>query len=307
MNIKAIIQKIKNILFKNVTNLHYTLEGRYEFTIIKPNGHSEKIAEFSNLITNAGLNRIGSGQSYLSYIHLGSGATAPAFTDSALAVFVASSSVSGNMDFTVGNASVPPYFTQIEIVKRFNAGVATGNLSEVGVSWSDVTGSLFSRALILDSSGNPTTITKLADEILDVKYILRVNIPMTDITSTINGYSTVTRALNVLNTNAWGAYQFRTWDGSAYATQTLSDLIETNIVGQSYSMTSNTFDAYINNSYSITGTLTFSLERGNSPTGIGSITYVAGFGLYQTSFTPVILKDNTKSLSITYSVSWARA
>jgi hypothetical protein len=306
MNIKAVIQKIKNILFKNITNLHYTLEGRYEFTIIKPNGYSEKIAEFSNLITNAGLNRIGSGQSYLNYIHLGSGATAPAFTDSALAVFVASSSVSGTGDSTVSNASAPPYFTQIEIVRRFEAGVATGNLSEVGVSWSDVTGSLFSRALILDNSGNPTTITKLADEILDVKYILRVNIPMTDITSTINGYSTVTRASNVINIETWRAHNFQTWVGQAYDTQTLGDLIG-NPLGQAYSMTSNIFSTYVNNSYNITGTVYFGLDAGNIPTGIGSVTYLAGFGAYQTSFTPVILKDDTKSLSITYSVSWARA
>ena len=55
---------------------------------------------------------------------------------------------------------------------QFDKGAAAGNISELGAGWDSI-GSLFSRAIILDSSGLPTAITVLPDEFLTVTYELR--------------------------------------------------------------------------------------------------------------------------------------
>lgn len=51
-------------------------------------------------------------------------------------------------------------------------GVAAGNLSEVGMGWGN--SNLWNRALIKDINGNPTTITILSDEYLDVVSEIRI-------------------------------------------------------------------------------------------------------------------------------------
>lgn len=61
---------------------------------------------------------------------------------------------------------------------RFNQGDVVGNVSEVGVALSSFPTSstpLLSRALVVDVNGDPTTITVLADEYLEVEYELYLN------------------------------------------------------------------------------------------------------------------------------------
>lgn len=79
----------------------------------------------------------------------------------------------------------PTPWVQNTLVFEFPAGRATGNLTEVGVGWTSDgviipnanNNRVFSRALILDASGQPTTLTVLADEILRVTYMLRLYVP----------------------------------------------------------------------------------------------------------------------------------
>jgi hypothetical protein len=72
---------------------------------------------------------------------------------------------------------------------QYGTGVASGNLTEVGVYPGNpgggavapyYAGHLFSRALILDTNGNPTAITVLSDEILTVTWQLRFYLDLTD-------------------------------------------------------------------------------------------------------------------------------
>ena len=123
---------------------------------------------FPNLITNIGLDRIATNADFMSYCHVGTNSTTPTINDTALRTFVGSTNTITTSTYTVNSTS--PYYASFIRVYRFNAGIAIGNLSEVGIGWSATgTGSvLFSRALILDSYGNPTTITFLSDEYLDV-------------------------------------------------------------------------------------------------------------------------------------------
>src|SRR5690606_8917143 len=113
---------------------------------------------------------------------------------------------------TAGTTSAAPYYTWMRKTFRFAAGVATGNLSEVGISWL-TTGALFSRALILDSGGLPTTITVLADEVVDVTYEFRIMAKTDDetgsvtFTGSIGGtYDWTMRSVSVAtnsNNNGW--------------------------------------------------------------------------------------------------------
>ena len=308
---KALTSKIKELLGKkpngSLGNLHHKLEGRFTFVLTKPDGTSRTVADFPNLITNGGLDRIGSGLTYLGYIHLGTGSTAPTFTDAALTSFLASSNTSAStLDQVSTCANSSPYYAQYTINKRFAAGIATGNLAEVGVSWSNTTGSLFSHALILDGGGNPTTITKLADEVLDVLYTLRIYISLADVSATVNGYATVIRAAyaTTVYTGSIGwSYSFSAVAIHFFTTQTLG-AITSAPSGTTASIETCTFNAYVDGTYTRTGQVYAGLNNGNA--NLGSLLFKAGFGTYQVSFTPVIPKDNTKILTIAWSISWGR-
>lgn len=64
-------------------------------------------------------------------------------------------------------------FGWTRLTRQFGEGVAAGIIAEVGAGWAANGDTLFSRALITDGAGNPTTITVLSDEYLTVIYELR--------------------------------------------------------------------------------------------------------------------------------------
>lgn len=140
---------------------------------------------FPNLITNAGLDLLGTtGGTYVyTYCRVGSGNTAPAFTDTALVSPVAASGTEQSTANGVNRAGT--FYAWRRTTIRFANGAAAGTLAEVGVSPA-ATGALFSRALILDSGGSPTTITVLSDETLDVTYELRLYPTLTDAVGTVD-------------------------------------------------------------------------------------------------------------------------
>ena len=303
-------------------NIKYGIEGFY--TLIKYQTDvnreiiaetAEQVADFPNLITNGGLDRFMTVEDFLNYAHVGTGSATPAFTDTALTAFKASSSTAATGDNAGTCASVPPYYAQLVKVKRFAAGVAAGNLTEVGMSWSAATGSLFSRALILDSGGTPTTITLLADEVLDVIYTLRVYIPATDITGTVDGYSYVLRAgyatTYSAGNNAWGmpASYFGLHHQSyctAYPAASVLAAITAYPSGTAYTATSVSDATYTTGSYTRSGVITWGLTGGNAAGGIGCISYRQNWGAFQLSFSPVVAKTSSKVFAVTVSVSVAR-
>lgn len=162
---------------------HRYLEGEMErdvsfegwFTITVRNQKEEKVKEykFRNRITTIGLDRMGSvTQQVISHAFVGTGTATPSASDVSMGTFRAATSnrISYNQSTNVG---VDHYvsFTQ---TWRFAAGAASGNLTEVGTGWSATSvNTLWSRQLILDGSGNPTTLTVLSNEYLDVTYELR--------------------------------------------------------------------------------------------------------------------------------------
>src|SRR5690606_1745631 len=140
---------------------------------------------------------------------VGTGTSTPVATESTLASFLAShgSSVKG----TSYNSS-SPYQTTHTWTFLFNIGAVVGNVSDVGVGPQGSNGNLASRSLIVDGGGNPTTISVLADEQIEIQYIFHLYPPLGDVQKDIliNGatHSTTSRALAVA-TSSWTLGQFQ--------------------------------------------------------------------------------------------------
>lgn len=137
---------------------------------------------FPNLIVDAGMNRIATAAFY-GMCRVGADNTAPTVADVNVGSLVAATS--DYYDITNGVNSTSPYYVWYQFIYRFGEGVAAGNLSEVAVGNYSVSFYMFSRALILDTYGSPTTITVLSDEYLDVTYEFRYYPLETDVTGTM--------------------------------------------------------------------------------------------------------------------------
>lgn len=122
-----------------------------------------------NLILDAGITRVLSANDHpLRQISVGAGSTAPTVGQTQLESKIASTG--RNHSSSYGYNSEGGYgWTKIQV--QFDKGAAAGNISELGVGWDGT--NLWSRALVLDAEGNPTTITVLSDEFLTVVYELR--------------------------------------------------------------------------------------------------------------------------------------
>jgi hypothetical protein len=293
------------------------VRGFFKLRAHKLDGSSRDLTDwFPNLITDAGLNRIGNGD-YVVACHVGTNNAAPANGDTALGGFVAGTATVTNT--SNGAQSSEPYYGWKRWTFRFGIGEAAGNLSEIGIATARTNGGstiMFSRALILDEFGDPTTITIGADEILDATYELRLYPPLTDdertITITGSGdHDTVTRASQVTGVNTWSVRlglrgSFSTANPITAYNGTLGAITST--PSGSSGVSANTFDyAYDNNSLLRNGGGSFTLSQGNLSGGITATRWITSLGTYQTSYDPPIDKTLTKTLVLNYRVQWARA
>lgn len=274
------------------------------------------LADFPNLILNSGLTRLPQqGINSVGYIQLGTGTTPPVPTDTTLAAV--SKVYSATATVTDSYVPGPPNYYQTIRAYRAGPGVATGTFSEVGIGWNSGA-NLFSRALIVDGGGSPTTITVLSDEYLEVYYTFRFYPMLTDITGTT------------------------TISGSSYDWVLRSRLVGVDNREASYLLTngswsSNVGNANIYQSTSTLGTITGSPSGSSSYANSSSVAYTAGnfysdfsavygpatnvaggvkcidscssqstvYGMQQ-SFTPVIPKTSTTVLTLTNRVTYAR-
>jgi hypothetical protein len=155
------------------------LAGKFKIEAVRPNGTKRLLADwFPNIITNIGLDRLGTDGDFLNNCRVGTGTATPVVGDTNLQSQIASTTTIISSSNT--NAGSPPYRSIGNRTYQFGAGVAAGNLAEVGIGWASSGSTLFSRALILDGGGNPTTITVLPDEFLNVSYQLSQYAPAAD-------------------------------------------------------------------------------------------------------------------------------
>ena len=305
---------------KNVIQLK--LEGRFKFVAIRPDGTERLLADWGrNLILDSGLNRLGTDGAW-DTCRVGSGSTAPATSQTALTTPVAASTTV--VSNTGGVNSPTNTYAWARQVYRFAAGVAAGNLSEVGVGWS---GGLFSRALILDEEGDPTTITVLSDEVLDVSYEIRAYPVMTDQTMVVNisgvDYTFTVRPCSFqgnLGTGGWPAMLNSLMSagltnaaaigvGAYGADSTLAAVSAMSVNGTALvgpSTAPRSFrSAYSSGSYLRQCRIEYGLGEGSA--SFGGFTFLSYAGIYQAVVSPVIPKSGANSLRLDFSFSWARA
>lgn len=302
---------------------HESLSGRYRFVKHKAGhdglpipGTAVVAADwFDNLITDQGLDRIGDNHIAFQYCQVGTGNNTPAFTDTQLETWLAGTSTVESATGSTQPSS--PYYASYIITYRFAAGVATGNISEVGIGWASSGTTLFSRALILDGGGTPTTITVLADEILDVTYEYRVYPPEVDTTGIIvisgANHDFTARACKVTSYTAGAG------DGWGYAARSSALTTFNNaytgalgaITGQPAGSAAQCKTTTLSNVAYVPGSLerTASVKWTPDIFDIGSymsFKFTFGWCTYQFELDPVVLKTPINELSLTVYHTWAR-
>jgi len=301
----------------NSMDANVGISGYWKLTTIKPDGTKKVCGEFKNLILDAGLDALGKSRVH-EYCRVGTSNLAVNSSQNSLVSQIASTNTLQGS--TNGAQSTAPYYGWRRITYRFNIGVAAGNLSEIGIGWSSTGSTLFSRALILDGLGNPTTITVASDEILDATYEMRIYPPTTDVTGTITldgvSHTYIIRACEVNNSDHWNIS--RQDDNWSY--NTLLYVWANFFTGPSVGIASGRPTGDLSNSstcivdpYTVnreaTGTIKAGVNDANNALGIGTVTFgLSGIlrNKFQLSFTPNIMKNNTKALSLQVKLTWGR-
>lgn len=294
----------------NIFSPKTTISGHYSIKRMRASsGEVTGQWDFKNIITNNGLNLWGttSGSRY-NTCSVGSGSSVPSPTNTELDAIIASTTTSTPTSGFNGT----DLFAWTRRQYQFGVGVAAGNISEVAVGVTST--NLFSRALVLDSMGVPTSITILSDEILQVVYEVRNYVPQYDFegTFTLTGnsggtYDYVGRAA-MASAGFWSSEtgsDYRGANNSAFylSTGDIGGVAGGPVYGAGGS--GGSAAAYVQDSFTRLITTSFNLSSGNQTSK--SMRLTMGAGAYQFQFNPPIVKNNTQQLSIITSHSWGRA
>lgn len=309
---------------KNIDVEAGRVSGRFMIEKILPGGERVVAADwFENLVTDNGLDALASvnASELVLYCGAGAGTTPPSNGDSALQSALGSRSSPATQ--VTGPTTTLVDHTFLRCVYTFAIGAVVGNVAEIGTFSATTGGTMFSRALIKDTGGNPTTVTVLADEQLVVTYELRKYPPLTDHSGTISitvdgvptNYNYTIRAAN-FNTDLasyWAAMRpFTAWNVNAYASEagTLAAIGGQPAGGVQQS--SRAVAAYTPGSFYRDATFTWGIGTANFATGIGTIAfgdvtnYSTGGAGYQISFSPKLPKNATRTLALPFRLSWGR-
>jgi hypothetical protein len=300
-------------------------------------GHVKRTLEFENLITDIGLNYVGStgiiGYSFANELlyacGCGTGSTTPAVTDTGLVAEI--TPASSNRSTTVGSGADgesyvggPPEYYQYTHVREFTVSQANGNLTEIGFFTATTSGTMWMRQLFKDGTGTPTTIVKTSSDILRVTYTLRVYPPASDATGTItisgSNYDWTLRPCNTNVSRAWGpgdGNNHGVCTGLGYWTAPFAAAYETDTLGartgelsgSATAESGGSVAAYVTNNYYRDVTAIWAAGSANYATGIGGVEVWRTPGAryaFQEVFSPKFPKDNTKQLTLVHRHSWAR-
>lgn len=305
---------------------HIGMEGYYGLKRI--NKFSGKVVQeikpFQNLVLNQGLTNYMFPSTQLNgawagILFVGTGNTTPQVTDTQLQATVTSSYYNHvQTNGYVASASPNPAYWYSRNSFTFPTGAAAGNLSEIGAApdWaSNPATALSSRALIVDSNGNPTTITVLSDEILTATYEIRYYLDTTDHSFSVNlNGAPITGIYRLCNiTNAPGQLQFnlRNNNGVDYIYTYTGDIVPvTGAPSGNIGSIASTFVQAVND---ITNTGTCYMDR------VGTFTTTASNGTIKSiqlsgvmwnyqfgNFSSPIVKTNGQQFQINYRLSWGR-
>lgn len=293
-------------------NVAVGVKGRYRMYKRRNGEITHDTGWFDNLITDQGMDYLSTGVQYLISCQVGSSSTAPQFTDVALGSRIAGVNASG----VTSTIDTDNRYAVHSRTYTFPAGTATGNISEAGVGTATTGNVLFSRALILDSLGIPTTITVLADEDLVVIYELYVKQPTGDYTATVSGQSVTVRAC-LVNSNAttrgWG---MANGNGDQFAAPAVNNTHyvypgaigaitgEPSGTGVAATSANIVSDAYVPGSHTRVSTLRWLPAQANG-TWL-SCAWRFGPTYWQASFDPGLTKTSVESMRIKVRLTWSR-
>lgn len=271
---------------------------------------------FNNLITNNGLDLMATNASRYNRCCAGSGNTPPAVTDISIENFVGVSDVNPVNSTTV---NLTDYYISHVRTFVFSVGAVVGNISELTVGPNSDGTNVFSRTLVKDNEGVPTSISILADEQLIVSWEIRYYFPTDDILLNVDGYSIVLRPCNVDFSQAWGdTFNFSTVapmtaasggvNSSLYAALFINGVLGSITEAPSGTVRYQTgFSApgYVAGTYQRTCTF-----RWNPSGSSGSVTCFRFMfnvlGMWQFSISPAINKTLDDQLEIDVGISWGR-
>lgn len=256
---------------------------------------------------------------------VGTGNSTPLASQVALDSFVASTTATSAIDVAGVQVSTEPFYLWARRTWRFSEGAATGNLSEVGLGWTNT--NLWNRALMRDVNGNPTTITVLSDEYLDIVSEIRVY-PQRSVSSSFNlldkngeiisahsyvGYSVLRNPRFIANkiiiaSNIGASDSSAVHKGGITSNATLTEVVYDNYYG----------DVIMRTIYNPIYTATSCEQKFNLDPVYNNYAHKSFFipiiGMlgqndswgYKFQITPSITKNNEQRMTYTFKVNWGR-
>lgn len=308
-----------------VLDLKTSIRGEYRCVLNEGTERESSTGWFENLITDIGLDRLGNVLVCNQYSSIGTGTATPVNGNTSLQAFAAEKSNVTGVD-SGDNAGTPTYVAQTTMHWTYAQGAVVGNMAEVGVGWGTGGTNLFSRALILDGAGAPTTLTVTSIDQLTVYYRITVTPSLTDLTGTVTlGGATYNYVGRLANGGGWNASFINALNANdrwpegylvtSYSTQTLGAVSGVpSGPGLQNSGGSTTFGSYSAGQKYLDSTFNITPSECNSVGGVGAVVFffASTHMSYQYSFANVagggtIPKDNTKSMTFTLRFSWDRA
>lgn len=285
---------------------------------------------FPNVITNLGLDAIGNDHDLFHYCAVGEGNSTPLNTNTKLDNFLAAGSqISSDSKFDYDPVRDTEFYKCSRTVGYRFEGLDNKNISEVGLvgGYRPELHSAFTRTLIKNSNGDPTVITVLSGEILELHYRLWQVFDLKDkdqvVTAMIDGVE-VPVNVKIRLAGVGGAYVSGYWgyrnvvgQGVAYAESNYA-LFGTGEIGEitgrisgetSGSYIDMSWEAYQPSTYKRKFYVNTSITKAVHP--IRSFLFFTGLGAYQVRFGTVdgdlpIDKTNQDILQLGFEVSWRR-
>jgi hypothetical protein len=310
--------------------------GRYKISLRREDGSLRQETEwFDNLITNQGLDYIGTGgtdynlafssNSFLTRCAVGTSSATPAFTDTTLGAQLAAQPPYGTVgDITAYSPSYvagPPAYLTASHTYTYTLGAVVGNITEVGVGIYPVGSvstdpiAVFSHALIM-SGGSPTTISVTSADQLEVTFELRwyVDTTLNPYTVTISGTGYSGDSLSLTTALSTAFVLASSIDANAPGNNTTRCYVYNGSIGTVTTAPSGTsadlgqapIPSYTTGTYTKSYTYSANTTTGNLSGGITAIAIQTTKQCWQFSISPALAKDSTKTMTLTFAVSWAR-
>lgn len=299
--------------------------GKYYVDLIDAeSGNVKQHLEFSNLITDAGLNFIGTGttlDSIYTTLAVGIDNTAPSASDVTLGNKIGDTTNSDGQPDVDGFETTPVEFAFRRRIRQFAQSEAIGDLRELG--W-EVGGVIANRALFKDVNGNPTTVIKTSRDILRIIYEYRIFAPLNDVLGIFvfapgsASISYTIRPMNVNVTLGWVKLlddmgRYSDVEAKVHESNTFVGRTQANAPNPNASESSSSFVEYVPGTFFRDTTYNWNFSAANFGSQINLVTWAAwpdlfssGLMHWQMHLSSSIEKTASTRLEITARQRWAR-